>query len=658
MRHQLIVHNKFDLSIIIICFLASTSARGQSGHCPPNIGFESGNLSFWECRTGRVESIGGVNTITWTSFIERPFHHTVYSNSTPDRDIFGGFPVASPNGSGYSLKLGSNSLSSFSAEGVSYTFTIPDTAVLFSILYYYAVVFQDPQHSPDQQPRFRARVFNVTNNEVLACSDFDFTASASLPGFRNSTVDTTVRYKDWTPITLNLSGYAGKTLRLEFITSDCTFTGHFGYAYVDIASSCSSAVTGTTICPGSNEISITAPHGFQTYTWYADASYSTILSTNQTMVLSPVPAAGTVIPVVVAPYPGFGCPDTIMAVLQSASLPIANAGPDKEFCEGASAVLEGTPVAGNQYNWAPDTLVIFPGAAITQTIAGLTIPVTFYLTVTDSITGCMNYDTVKVTPIVVDTALVVTGDSVFCRSTAVNTVLQARAANGNIQWYENGFAVAGANANIYVPRPVEDNNWYFAVITRGFCTGWTRPTGIRLLPEPVAGFSKDPPVQCVNGPVTFLNTTTIQGNQTLEHSWRLSDGREINSQDITVTFSSPGIHEIYLKAVAEGGCSDSTSGTIQVIENCSIYVPSAFSPDGDGRNDIFRPVMFGHVKLRRFSVYERNGILLFSTRSAGQGWDGNYNGKMLSSSVFAWLLEYETAEGKPVLLKGTVTLIR
>lgn len=376
------------------------------------------------------------------------------------------------------------------------------------------------------------------------------------------------------------------------------------------------------------------------------------------MVLSPAPPAGTVFPVVVAPFPGFGCPDTIMAVLQEASLPVANAGPDAEFCEGMTAVLGGEPVGENDYSWLPDSLVQYPNAAITPTLAGLNIPVSFYLTVRDKNTGCLNYDTVNVTPIIVDTALVVTGDSVFCRSAAVNTLLQARAANGNIQWYENGFAVAGANTSIYVPRPVEDNNWYYAVITRGSCTGWTRPTGIRLLPEPVTGFSKDPPVQCVNGPVTFLNTTTIPGNQTLEYNWRLSDGREFNSRDITVTFSSPGIHEIYLKAVTEGDCSDSTSGTIQVIENCSIFVPSAFSPDGDGRNDIFRPVMFGQVKLRRFSIYERNGILLFSTRSAGEGWDGSYNSKKLSSSVLAWLLEYETAEGKPVLLKGTVTLIR
>lgn len=652
------MHWKHILTAAFCSILGVMAAKGQLAVCPPNIDFETGDLANWQCYTGRVESIGGVNTVTWTGFSQRPDNHHVYSNTTPDRDIFGGFPVACPNGSGYSLKLGNNYLSTISAEGVHYTFTIPDTATFFSILYYYAVVFQDPQHSPDEQPRFRAKVYNVTDNEVLSCSDFDFTASAGLPGFRVSTVDTTVIYKEWTPVTLNLSGFAGKTLRLEFITSDCTYTGHFGYAYVDIASSCSGAVTGTTICPGANEISLTAPHGFQSYTWYADASYSTILSTSQTMAISPVPPAGTVFPVVVAPFPGFGCPDTIMAVLRSALLPVANAGPDAEFCVGTGAVLGGVPVAGNHYSWTPDSLVINPLAPITQTIAGLDIPVTFYLTVTDNSTGCMNYDTVNVSPIIVDTALVVTGDSVFCRSATVNTQLQATAANGNIQWYENGIAVDGANTPLFIPRPTRENNWYYAIITRGLCTGFTRITGIRLLPEPVAGFSIDPPEQCVNGPVTVLNKSSIPGNQTLDYTWKLNDGREFNTRDITLTFPVAGNYDISLEAVAEGGCSDSAGGKITVIENCSIYVPAAFSPDGDGKNDFFRPLLFGQVKLRRFSVYERNGIPLFSTRSAGQGWDGSYRGKKLSTSVLVWVLEYETTEGKAVLLKGTVTLLR
>lgn len=652
------MHKINTLAAAFCGVLAFTPAGGQAGICPPNIGFESGNLSNWECRTGSVESIGGVNTITWTGFTQRPFHHTVYANTGSGNDIFGGFPLACPNGSGYSLKLGGSNLASYSAEGVFYTFSIPDTAALYSILYYYAVVFQDPQHLPDEQPRFRARVYNVTDNAVIGCSDFDFTASASLPGFRVSTVDTSVIYKDWTPVTLNLSGYAGKTLRLEFITSDCTYTGHFGYAYVDVSGSCSNAITGAAICPNADSVTITAPHGFQTYTWYSDPGYSTILSNSQTMTLSPPPPAGSEFPVVVGPYPGFGCPDTMVAVIRTAGLPVADAGPDVEFCEDNQAQLGVASIPGMQYNWMPDSLVVSATTSMTLTKPGLNSPALLYLTVADSSSGCVNFDTVLVTPVNIDTSMIVTGGTVFCRSAAGNTILRALSTDGNIQWYENGTAIPGANTGIFIPQPSSDINTYYAIITKGACSRSTRNTEIRLLPGPVAGFLAEPAEQCVGGPVQVLNQTTMPNNASLDFTWELSDGRIFSSRDISVSFTAPGEYDVSLKAVAAGGCSDSTGGKIKVIENCSIWVPSAFSPDGDGKNDLFRPLLFGRLNIRRFSVYERNGQLLYSTRQAGGGWDGTFKGKKIPASVLVWLLEYENPDGKTVLLKGTVTLLR
>jgi gliding motility-associated-like protein len=641
-------------TITIACLLAMGAAKGQATACPPNIDFEAGDLAGWQCYTGNVESIAGVNTITWTGNQRRPDNHNVYSNDTPELDLFGRFPVTCPNGSGFSLKLGNNYLSTISAEGVYYTYRIPDTATLF----YYAVVFQDPQHTPDEQPRFRARVYNITDSEVIDCSNFDFTASASLPGFRVSTVDTTVIYKDWTPVTLNLSGYAGKTIRLEFITSDCTYTGHFGYAYIDINSSCSGAVTGNVICPGDNAISVTAPHGFQSYTWYADASYSTVLSNNQTLVLSPPPAPGSIFPVIVGPYPGFGCPDTLMAELQSAGLPVANAGPDAEFCYGLQAHLGTTAIPGYAYSWSPDTLVVSKATSITLTVPGLDRTVDLYLMVRDNSTGCMNYDTVQAKPVMIDTAMVVTGDSVFCNPEKVNTVLHALAANGNIQWYENGNAVPGATSPVFNPRPVSPDNIYYATITSNDCIKWTRETGIHILPGPVADFVIDPPEQCVNGPVTMRNKTTLQTGSITSYAWELSDGRTFTTEHISVAFAAPGSYDIALKTFSAGGCADSTSKTVNVIRKCDIYVPLAFTPGQDGKNDLFRPVIYGHIKLGRFSVYDRSGFMVYSTSTPGEGWDGRFRGRLPTSSVFVWMLEYFTAEGKKMLLKGTVTVIR
>lgn len=78
------------IALLIICQVAVT-AKAQFPACPPNIDFEAGNFSNWECRTGRVESIGGVNRITWEGMNELPENHKIIPSATAGIDIFGGF---------------------------------------------------------------------------------------------------------------------------------------------------------------------------------------------------------------------------------------------------------------------------------------------------------------------------------------------------------------------------------------------------------------------------------------------------------------------------------------------------------------------------------------------------------------------------------------
>lgn len=83
-----------------------------------------------------------------------PDRHTIITASaSPTLDPFGGFPTLCPYGGNYSVKLG-NEKSGAEAEAISYTFQIPTTVDTFTFTYFYAVVFQDPQHSLPQQPRF------------------------------------------------------------------------------------------------------------------------------------------------------------------------------------------------------------------------------------------------------------------------------------------------------------------------------------------------------------------------------------------------------------------------------------------------------------------------------------------------------------------------
>ncbi|MER3497517.1 MAG: hypothetical protein C4308_02180 [Chitinophagaceae bacterium] len=92
-------------------------------------------------------------------------------------------------------------------------------------------MFQDPQHQPYQQPRFIVKVYDAATYQPIQCATFEYQATSNLPGFKRSTVDQSVWYKERTPVSIDLSGYAGKTIIIEFTTADCTLGGHFGYAY-------------------------------------------------------------------------------------------------------------------------------------------------------------------------------------------------------------------------------------------------------------------------------------------------------------------------------------------------------------------------------------------------------------------------------------------
>ncbi len=643
--------------ILSFFFLLAANARlnSQPGACPTNIDFELGDLTSWECKTGQVDNINGINTVTWQNLGVNALNHKIIPRATAGTDQYGGFSEASPNGSAYSVRLGNNYFQNVSAESMSYTFSIPADANMFSILFYYAVVFQDPQHTPEEQPRFRTSLYNVTDNQLIDCSNFDFTASASLPGFRTSTVDPSVIYKDWTPVTLNLSRFAGKTIRLEFITSDCTFKGHFGYAYIDVNTSCSSAIQGDVICPGAASATFTAPHGFQTYAWYSDETYSTVLSNSQTITLTPVPPAGTSLPVVVGPYPGFGCPDTIKSLLRIAVPPVADAGADISFCNGTAARLGADPVPGNLYSWSPAALLTATNTASTLTIPTLSGPTSFYLMVTNSESGCTSYDTVQVTPVNLDTAMRQTGDTIFCMNIPVNTTLEVLDVGASVQWFESSNAVGGATNPIFQPQP-SATHIYWALLQKGQCQGSTRFVTVKKLPLPVAAIKADPMEQCVNGPFTFINSSTEQGATT--YRWRLSDGRTAVTKNMTASFTTPGNYTAYLLAVSADGCADSTQKTVKVTADCGIWVPTAFTPGDNGRNDWFRPYFTGAPKLKRFMVYDRNGFVVFNTTKLGEGWDGRHKGVAVPTGVLVWTLEYITPEGKTVFEKGTVSIIR
>lgn len=107
------------------------------------------------------------------------------------------------------------------------------------------------------------------------------------------------------------------------------------------------------------------------------------------------------------------------------------------------------------------------------------------------------------------------------------------------------------------------------------------------------------------------------------------------------------------------GCSDTTDIKVRIFKTGpDIFVPSGFTPNADGRNDVLRPVPVGIKQLVYFRVYNRLGELVYTTNTIGQGWDGVYKGVKQASGTFVYTAEGIDFQDKTVVRNGTAVLIR
>jgi gliding motility-associated-like protein len=109
----------------------------------------------------------------------------------------------------------------------------------------------------------------------------------------------------------------------------------------------------------------------------------------------------------------------------------------------------------------------------------------------------------------------------------------------------------------------------------------------------------------------------------------------------------------------EQNCFDSAYINVKIFKtNPQILVPTAFTPNGDGVNDLFRPIGVGIKSIEYFRVYNRWGELVFSTTVNGQGWDGKIGGAPQATNTYVWIVRGLDYLNKPFFKKGVMTLIR
>ncbi len=552
----------FLITSTLLC--SANAVRAQN--CPPNIDFENGNFTGWTCYTGSVASVGNTNVISFNAQGGAVSgRHTMLSAiAGAGTDPYGGFPVNCPNGSGHSIRLGNNSAGR-EAEGVSYDFTIPAGANTYNLIYNYAVVFQDPGHRESEQPRLDLLVQNLSDNYSIGCSSFSFFANGSpLPGFQlspNPGGNTPVWYKSWTAVSINLDNLAGKSIRLFFKTADCTFRIHFGYAYIDVNSECSDRFEGADFCPDDSLVRLNAPYGYQTYTWY-NANFTQVLGNTQTLTLQPPPAAGTQVAVVVIPYSGYGCLDTLYTYLYDTLNYKANAGVDKNSCNNSIAQIGVPPKPGWFYQWSPTTGLNNP--LLANPFATPDVNTEYILTVRHDGGGCVSSDTVLVKAGKLYDSLQVIGKLEWCIGSGDSTILGVLPCD-SVQWFKNGVALPGATGLQY--RVTQTGTYKAQVFSLLGCNLFTKTVYVDISSIPVPGFMVDKPEQClVNNKFVFTNSSTNEVGA-MYYKWITGDGFTATSRNLTYSFKKAGKYRVVLVVNSNSSCADSTFRDIIINPN-------------------------------------------------------------------------------------------
>jgi gliding motility-associated-like protein len=148
-------------------------------------------------------------------------------------------------------------------------------------------------------------------------------------------------------------------------------------------------------------------------------------------------------------------------------------------------------------------------------------------------------------------------------------------------------------------------------------------------------------------------------------AWKWTPIQGLSCADCQTPTASPLQTTVYKVVATDGnGCIVQDAVAVHVINQRNVYIPTTFSPNGDGKNDIFMVYGGKGVKgIRKFEIFNRWGNQLFSVEHAAtdddsKGWDGTFNGQPVDIGDYVYVVEIEYINGELELFKNTVTIVR
>ena len=299
-----------------------------------------------------------------------------------------------------------------------------------------------------------------------------------------------------------------------------------------------------------------------------------------------------------------------------------------------------------------------PGGGNSQTDS-LLAPGTYTVNIVDA-NGCTTMDSVTILSSVPAVASFSGIDTTGCQPICATFTNTSPAATSCLWDFGDGFT--STNCNETHCYTVPGTYSVQLTITDGSgCTAIATHTNmVDVYPQPVASFIADPDTASEFDPVIYFQSTSTNTTNWL---WVFGDSAQGTSTmaNTNYTFPDTGSFAVTLYVSNSYGCIDSVTETIFIAREFTFYAPNAFTPNGDGKNDLFLPVGTA-IDENSFHMYifDRWGNLIYETRDFNKGWDGRANGGVDIAQIdtYVWKVSFNDLLRKNHKYMGHVSLIR
>lgn len=545
-----------------------------------------------------------------------------------------------------------------------------------------------------------AKVVTVTINPVSTASDINISGPLSV--CKNSTValsasSSTVTnpvftwYSDAALSTVVYSGASFTTSALTATTTyyvtvsgDNTCANNAANAKAitvvvkDYATAADITLNNAKLCSGSSvtlmasSLTVTQP----VFTWYSDASLTVPVFTGPSYNVTVANTTNFYVTVKGANRCENGAADAKLVTVTVNPLAIATdiiVTGNTTVCTSSGAILSAssTTVTNPTFTWYTDaalTNISFVGPVFTTSV--LNANTTYYVTVKGD-NKCENAPVnarvvpVTILPIPVSPALVSATNGTICAGST--TVLNVTSPDPNLtyKWYA---ASSGGNSlaqgNTFVTAGLTSTTIFYveSVNSSGCASASRTPVTITVLPiiaTPVVRVESTTPNSVTFGWNAVAGAQGYEVSTNNGASWQAPTGA--TSHLVAGLKPNEGI-ALIVRALGQIGCQTSANsipitGKAENPLGNEIYIPNVFTPNNDGKNDVF--LVYGTtISSVKMNIYTQWGQLIFQVNSTTTGWDGTYKGIAQPSGVYVYMIEAESSDGTKVMKKGTVTLIR